>query len=83
MSVIIYISDDGVCNEEGKEGDNEENEDTDVENTTGGKNGGGFINRVGLMQEIFLVRSPLVIYRGVVDIRDEAAPHSWWTRRIL
>jgi hypothetical protein len=83
VSVGVYISDDGVYNEESEEGNNEEDEDTDVENATGGENGGGFVDRVGLVEEIIFVRSRLVIYRGVVDIRDEAASHGWWTRGIL
>ena len=80
--VAVYISDNGICNEEGEEGANEEDENTDVENATGGKNGGGFVNRVRLVEEILFVRS-LVVYRRVVDIRDEAASHGWWTRRVF
>jgi len=83
VSVAVYIGDDGVCNEEGEEGENEEDEDTDVENATGSEKGGGFVDRVRLVEEIFFVRSRLVVYRGVVDIRDEAASHGWWTRGIF
>lgn len=80
--VAVYISDNGICNEESEEGANEEDEDTDVENATGGENGRGFVDRVRLVEEILFVRS-LVVYRGVVDIRDEAASHGWWTRRVF
>lgn len=78
----MYIGDDGVCNEESEKGNNEDDEDTDVEDATGGEKGGGFVDRVRLVEEILFVRS-LVFYGGVVDIGYETASRGWWTRRIF
>ena len=83
MSIAAYIGDDRVRNKESEEGDNEEDEDTDVENATGGKKGGRLVDRGGFVEEILFVRSKLVFCRGVVDIRDEATSHRWRTRWIL
>lgn len=80
--VAVHISDNGVCNEESKEGANEENEDTDVQNPTGSEKGRGLVDRLRIVEEI-IVLLLLVVYRGVVDISFEAASHGWWRRGIF
>jgi hypothetical protein len=78
----LHISDNGVHNEESKEGANEEGEDTEVKNATGSEKGRALVDRIRLVEEIVVVLL-LVVYRGVVDIRDEATSHGWWSRGIF
>jgi hypothetical protein len=58
--VVMYITDNGECDEKAKETDKDENEDTDVQNATGVENGGSLVGRIGLVENIIFIRSIIV-----------------------
>jgi hypothetical protein len=56
----MYISNNGECDEKGKETDKEENEDTNVQNAAGVENGGPLVDRIRLVEEIIFIRNIIV-----------------------
>lgn len=51
----VHIRDNRVCNEESKEGDDEEGEDAEIENATGTENRRGFVDRLHVVKSVVVI----------------------------
>jgi hypothetical protein len=60
VGVVVYIGDNGVCNEKAKEPNKEDNEDADIQNAAVVKDGGILVDRVYLVEKIIFLRAIVV-----------------------